>query len=352
MFLIGGWLGSAWLTGNQDYVSNILGKQVAGRASQSFAQKQPFYFYMLVLPVLLMPWTVFLPRGISWFNRGVEKLPRLFLYYWIILGMLILSLISGKLFIYLLPLMPPFAVLIGWFLANINEIAAGRPRFWLEFSVPFGALHVLGWVAGYFSGEDERLTFLLPAGMVMVLVSLGWLAALALREGRVHFNTTVWGLFLSSWLMNILMFMYIAVQINPLFSSRPVSRSLAAHSERGLTLSSTGVGRGIFTFYAGRLIPDLTREEALSYLAASSSNGLVTKTRAYRRMEGELPANTRVVETYRVAEHDYVLLVADPRGTTPLPRENVSEASGQAGQKPNPTPQTSETAGENEEPGS
>ncbi len=50
-----GWLCLAWLVGYRDFVENIIFKQIINRATDSFIHKRPFYFYIVLLPLLILP---------------------------------------------------------------------------------------------------------------------------------------------------------------------------------------------------------------------------------------------------------------------------------------------------------
>ncbi len=125
--LVIGWLGFIWISGNQDYIRNLFFKQIAGRAVNAFSHREPFYYYLLVFPLVILPWTGFLPGAIrqAWrnINDGVWLL-----FWWFIIGFVFISVISGKLAIYLLPLLPPMAILIGKYFSDLfeNKINVGR----------------------------------------------------------------------------------------------------------------------------------------------------------------------------------------------------------------------------------
>jgi 4-amino-4-deoxy-L-arabinose transferase-like glycosyltransferase len=76
---------------------------------------QPPYYYATALLYSLAPWTLVLPAALAWAWNRMESTPRRFLLAWIGAGVLILSLATTKRETYLLPLLPPFAILVaGW----------------------------------------------------------------------------------------------------------------------------------------------------------------------------------------------------------------------------------------------
>jgi membrane-associated phospholipid phosphatase len=106
--------------GGRDYLTSMFGRHMIERAMDAWHHKQLWWFYLLSLPLAWLPWTLvvfFLP----W-----ERLPGLLKaagparretpghgWTWIALasGLLILSVLSGKVAIYALPLYPFLAIL-------------------------------------------------------------------------------------------------------------------------------------------------------------------------------------------------------------------------------------------------
>jgi 4-amino-4-deoxy-L-arabinose transferase-like glycosyltransferase len=108
------WALQAGAAGGADYRAAILWGQTAGRIGAAFSHQQPFWWYLPVLPALLFPWTVWPQawRGVSHALRDADAGVRLALV-WLLGGVLILSLISGKQPHYLLPLFPSLALLLA-----------------------------------------------------------------------------------------------------------------------------------------------------------------------------------------------------------------------------------------------
>ncbi|BCO32795.1 hypothetical protein TspCOW1_28980 [Thiohalobacter sp. COW1] len=119
------WAVPAGIAGGAAYRDAIFWGQTAGRVVDSFAHRQPWWWYLPWLPVLLLPWLLWgrLWRGLrcgDW--RGERQLR--FLLAWLLPVLLAFSLVSGKQVKYLLPLVPA-AVLL---LARLAAAAPGLPR--------------------------------------------------------------------------------------------------------------------------------------------------------------------------------------------------------------------------------
>jgi 4-amino-4-deoxy-L-arabinose transferase-like glycosyltransferase len=79
----------------------------------------PFYFYLIVLVALALPWTIFLGAGFlasrRWHWRGTISIDRLrvFTFCWIAVPVVFFSISESKLTAYILPVLPAVALLVG-----------------------------------------------------------------------------------------------------------------------------------------------------------------------------------------------------------------------------------------------
>lgn len=109
--LCGIWFALVYREGGSEYLNNLLFHQTMNRAIDSFHHKQPFYFYTLRFWLLAAPWSLF---GIAVLIRSIRqkligKYP-IRQFFVIIMGatFVLLSLVSSKVDIYLLPIYPFF----------------------------------------------------------------------------------------------------------------------------------------------------------------------------------------------------------------------------------------------------
>ena len=114
--IIGGLLALTWaipasLAGGQDYGRAILFGQTVGRMAQSFAHQRPFYWYILLLPLILFPWSLWPPFWRGWKIEWDQSLR--FCFCALIPAFAFLSLISGKQIHYILPLLPIIAIVLS-----------------------------------------------------------------------------------------------------------------------------------------------------------------------------------------------------------------------------------------------
>ncbi len=105
-------LPAAW-AGGEEYGSALLFGQTAGRMVESFDHQRAFYWYLLILPAVLFPWSCWIPLWRNLFQREKRNCGNRFLLSILLPGLVILSLISGKQVHYLLPLLPAAAILLA-----------------------------------------------------------------------------------------------------------------------------------------------------------------------------------------------------------------------------------------------
>ncbi|HET8700206.1 MAG TPA: hypothetical protein VFL97_00865, partial [Nitrococcus sp.] len=141
------WAIPAALQGGRDYAQAIFWHQSAGRLVDSFAHREPFYWYLPWLPLLLFPWSLWPPvwRALAGLRRSGGWQARLLLA-WIIPAFAGFSLISGKQVHYLLPLLPGFALLAGRGLADGPGRQRGWRDRWLVSAVMLIAAGILLWL--------------------------------------------------------------------------------------------------------------------------------------------------------------------------------------------------------------
>lgn len=106
------WVIPSALSGGRAYADELLFGQTAGRMVNSFAHRQPFWFYAAVLPPGLLPWLLLgsVWRGLrgSLSDGGVR-----FAAVWLGAAFVILSAVSGKQPYYILPAIPAAALLLA-----------------------------------------------------------------------------------------------------------------------------------------------------------------------------------------------------------------------------------------------
>ena len=162
-----------------------------------FHHVQPFYFYWFVVLGEMLPWTFFLAGGIARLKQlGARDSKHgsllLMAWIWALVPMLFFSASKSKLPSYILPSLPPLAIIIGW---ELERIWRGEVDIWgkigLGFTSVISAIIGVGFAVYVFKngvavGGLGALALLLPP-----LLGLGALAAWLLKKREVALSATV-----------------------------------------------------------------------------------------------------------------------------------------------------------------
>ncbi len=124
LLLFGGWILGAWLEGGGEYIRSLLFHQTLDRAVNAFTHKQPFWWYIPTLLYTVLPYTLLMIPAVVFLyikRDRSDSFGRLLLTS-IAVIFIMLSAFSGKLAIYLTPILPFMAYLMPKF----GKITDGR----------------------------------------------------------------------------------------------------------------------------------------------------------------------------------------------------------------------------------
>ncbi len=127
------WLSLALLFGDPAYREAIVWKQTAGRLVNSFHHQRGWWFYLVVFPLMFLPWIampkLWLRSGLSDFQKRILKAS--------LVSFIVFQAISCKQIQYLLPLIPILMVVISQRLVipRLRIIAVGSVVFFMGIMV-------------------------------------------------------------------------------------------------------------------------------------------------------------------------------------------------------------------------
>ena len=151
------WFSAVFLEGGKDYLNNLLFHQTLDRAVNSFRHQEPFYYYCKTIWYSLAPWS-FLVVGLLVAALGKRLiLTQLQRFYCTVAltTFIVLSLISSKLEIYMLPAFPFMVYLAVLYLPRFKD------KVWINilFAIP-AALFVIVLPTVIFLSLFSDLTYL------------------------------------------------------------------------------------------------------------------------------------------------------------------------------------------------
>jgi 4-amino-4-deoxy-L-arabinose transferase-like glycosyltransferase len=119
---------------------NHLGRFLGTRGDEDRGHQKSLGYYLLLLPLLFLPWTPALVASARTIRLRLAEKPERFLLSWAATGIVFLSVAGTKRAIYLAPLLPPLAVLTATWLAMPPR------RRWLEpVAVALSAALAIAW---------------------------------------------------------------------------------------------------------------------------------------------------------------------------------------------------------------
>lgn len=148
--------------GAQGFWDAIVVRQTVGRVAKSFAHARPFWWYFMVLPAMLLPWTLSLRAPWhAWRDAASGKATR-FGLAWFVPAFVVFCFFSGKQMHYLLPLLPGLALYLAAVFGSAD--ARVRPRLFGALLLAAGAgLAVVPYLAAH-ANDIAPIARLVKAG--------------------------------------------------------------------------------------------------------------------------------------------------------------------------------------------
>ena len=303
------WFASAIHQEGWDYAYLIVIKQNLGRVYDSFSHARPWYFYLHTLPWITLPWFPFFVSAMihAWRTPKAshEQDASRFLWIWWSTTFVFFSLVSGKLEIYLLPLLPPTAILTArfWLSSSTSSNTSGKlsQRMTLPASILAGSL-LLASIVLILQGESSMYW-----GGILLLEAIGGLLIYAaVRQSHRLLFAIVWSI-------TPLILLYGAITVVPVLnrqlSLQPVIQDLTRmkHGEESLALWEFYYP---IQYYVPFRVPVLgTHEEKLAFFSSPTPVYCLARDKYLDPIRQELKRPVYVLGTYRL-EHKNFLLVS------------------------------------------
>lgn len=259
------WALPAASAGGTQYADAIFLHQTVGRVVQSFAHARPWWWYLPILPAMLLPWVAAVGRGGSAPAPAGGMLDR-FVAAAFVPSFVVFSLVSGKQPHYLLPLLPALALAGGLRLGSgrwrVVRWRVGLVLVLIGIAVAVG----LGWLALDHAGRIEAIA----CGVLIVAVGL-WV--MGRRTALLPVSRAALGM-LAALLLCKLAFV---LAVGPRYDVSAAARRVAVAQQAGVPLLFAGRQHGLLSF-AGRLtapIPATTDPAAVAAWARAHPQGWV-----------------------------------------------------------------------------
>lgn len=116
------WVVPAVVSGGEAFAHEIFVKQTAGRAVGAWVHRSPPWFYLVRSPATLFPWFfLFIAALVALYRRDRDDRFGRFCVRWVLAVFVPYTLLSSKLDVYMMTLLPPVALIAGRFITSGDD---------------------------------------------------------------------------------------------------------------------------------------------------------------------------------------------------------------------------------------
>jgi 4-amino-4-deoxy-L-arabinose transferase-like glycosyltransferase len=181
------WLVPAVMIGGEAFWREIFYKQTVGRAVGAWVHKSPPWFYLVRAPLTFMPWFfVAVAAIIAAYKRNDEKAK--FAVSWLLAVLVPYTLLSSKLDVYMIALLPAMALVIARLVELDDRWSVLARRLNFVMLALFAAIGVAGLLVkpAQIKGEDAALVARLDVRALFAVMLLASLIAIVVSlRGRL-----------------------------------------------------------------------------------------------------------------------------------------------------------------------
>ncbi len=308
------WVLAALVMSGPEFVRTLFMEQIFERATNTFHHKEGPFYYFAVLPAVWLPWTYFvagLPVAKLLTREFWSKLlagrkttdpARTWLWTMLISAFVLLSCLSGKVVIYLLPLFAPLALLTSDALAKMNEHSLGRcfqtmAAFLLLMAaaIPF---------AGSFAPFKSEI-----AGLPLVATMLAALAVgLYLVRRNAKGALLVMALGVTLWIQPAALIT--APSLDPIMSPKAQGELMGQYIDKGYVAAAYDTYSGIYTWYAGHDIIEIPKHfQELNKLCEENKRVIIAMKKKHLEKWAERPDTLSIIHEQWITDQPYILLI-------------------------------------------
>ncbi|TIH16548.1 glycosyl transferase [Marinifilum sp. JC120] len=312
------WIVGAILVDGSSFIHNIFYKQIYQRAVSSFHHEEPFQYYLIAFPLAWLPWTlaifaVPLKKIFSvdhWVKVTADRKNnsndgRDWGWIMFISGFIMLTCLSIKVLIYILPLFAPLAMLTarGLLGEDGQKPVINSKKLWTAIAGFYLLLAVATPFAEVLIPFDVTLNGL---SFTVLIMGLAGLALLKIKESGAYKGLLVMTAAMVIWLQPLAL--QTLPSLDPLMSPRQTGEIMKEYVEEGSYPLAHKIYSGIFSFYAGTNIHETSDIEEIEKVLAEKDNViLVMQKKYYDRWENP-PEGISVINEQFISDRPYLLI--------------------------------------------
>lgn len=331
--LLGAWVLAAWLGGEEELVRNVFYKQIYRRAVNASHHEQPFWHYFATLPAAWLPWTFLvlcLPVGSvlcrcfwsdAWKGRKTGDQGAIYLWMIVLTGFALLSSLSTKIIVYLMPLFPALAILTARGVLGLGENGVKRLWLWvgglfalLAATLPFG-----NFLHQWEGHTVEGLWLVALASALVALVLWRWA-----RTMRPAAGLMLLALLVTAWVQPLML--VTMPSLDATMSPKAQAQLMGDYIEDGYTPVAYKIYSGVYTYYSGHDVLETQDLERIAAMVREEPKVVLGMQKRYWERWEDRPANLTVVHEQYVVDRPYVLLVNTAPGAAAEPEAAPAQA--------------------------
>ncbi len=353
--------------GQLDYIIETFKRQIADRAVDSWHHKAPWYYYIIYLPLLILPYSIIpllsirlskdsfksvrntidaiatsrkiltLPLHADNNALDKEKLKgKTYLYCVFISSFLVLTLVSAKLAIYALPLFPVCFILLSQIFINFSTKQTDLFSKLLAFllfvlALAFLVIKALPVFFAVFSWFDadaylqlpnyyEKISKDMPSYYIALAFFLASLLLFVLRKSaiiKVNAQVKILLAYTVSLGLCVWVIIFTALpHVNPYLTTKGIAQQVKSFVDEGYTPISYRIYEGTFTYYAENNFINIRKPAQLEEILKNKSPAvLVIRTKYFNILEHGpyfmLLQDAKIIDRQYISTTEYMLLTID-----------------------------------------
>jgi 4-amino-4-deoxy-L-arabinose transferase-like glycosyltransferase len=208
-----------------------------------------WYYFIPVLLLGFLPWTAVMCQAVWAAVTGSRSQYKslIFLVIWAAFIFLFFTASRTKLVSYILPMFPPLAMIVGWYIDHIWDARRGsRPIAWPLLLTIFGGLFC---AALFFAAET--MPGLFAGAVVTAVIFAGMIIGVWYFTRRWEFGRAFWLQITAMTLFSIVLMTMLFPQAAPAFHSKDIAKQFTAHYDGKAPVYIIKFLHPGFTFYTG-----------------------------------------------------------------------------------------------------
>ena len=297
-----------------NYAYLIMIKQNLGRVYNSWSHARPWYFYIHTVPWITLPWFPFFISAAIMNRKSPltpqERLALRFLWCWWGTTFIFFSLVSGKLEIYMLPLFPATALIVGKFWTMILTSRQPTNKKYRYVSYPTYMLAGATLLAPAIIMVNKDTRQYLGGALILLCFGLILIFFAWQRHTRLLFATL--------WSFTPIVLLYgllnVVPTLNQQFSFQPLEEDL---SRFHITAGSLAVWqiypKGLRFFLPTHITILTTDQETSAFFSSKTPVYSFVKLKHLEQFRKKLNIPIYVLATYRIKNRTFALVSQYPK---------------------------------------